>query len=104
VTFPGQPDDQLRAVHDGEIAVVHCAEAFLFEPGNRLRAARCLMCGERIGGYPAAIIGVAALAGEACRCGGIVSDVFLIHAAHLPTDPDTLQGAIHRALHCACHD
>jgi hypothetical protein len=85
---------------DGEIAIVHCTESFAFAPGNRLRAAGCLICGELVGHHSVAIIGAAALAGDPCRCGGIVSDVFLIHATHLPLAPEDLQAAIHRGLHC----
>jgi hypothetical protein len=84
----------------GDIAVVHCTEAFIFTPGNRLRAAHCLLCAELIGGEPATLIGAAALAGDACLCGGVVSDVFLLHAAHMPVDAPALQAAIHRGLHC----
>lgn len=84
----------------GHIAIVYCNEPFAFEAGHRMRAANCLICREAIGGQPAAVIGAAALAGEACQCGGIVSDVFLAHAEHFPMDPDALQAAISRGLHC----
>lgn len=97
-----QPTEQtpVYLAEDGEIAIVHCTEAFTFPPGNRLRISRCLVCGLMIGGDPAAIIGAAALAGEPCRCGGIVSDVFLIHAGHLPLTPVALKAAIERGLEC----
>lgn len=101
MTVPYHSGHQPHTVALGEIAIVHCAEAFLFEPGNRLRASQCLFCSQMIGDQPAAIIGAAALIGEPCRCGGIVSDVFLIHACHLPTTDAALQAAITRGLQCS---
>ena len=89
-----------RSVATGALAVVHCPEAFTLDPGHRLRAAHCLICRQLIGGQPAAVIGVAALGGEACTCGGVISDVFLIHAVHLPINPTELQTAIHRGIQC----
>jgi hypothetical protein len=100
VTTPPPPVSPAYLAAPGDIAIVHCCEAFVFPPGNRLRAANCLICGDMIGHRPAAIIGAAALAGDPCRCGGIVSDVFLIHATHLPMPPADLQAALHRGLHC----
>jgi len=88
----------------GDVAVVLCTDAFIFSPGNRLRAASCMLCGALIGGEPATIVGAAALAGDACQCGGVVSDVFLLHAGHMPVDAPVLQAAIHRGLHCHHHD
>lgn len=85
----------------GQVAIVYCNEAFTFDPGHRMRASHCLICSECIGGEPAAVVGAAALMGEACRCGGIVSDVFLVHAAHLPLPPAELQAAIRRGLECS---
>lgn len=89
------------AVDDtGQIAIIYCNEAFTFAPGHRMRAAHCLICGECIAGQEATVLGAAALAGEACRCGGLVSDVFLAHAGHFPIPPAQLQAAIHRGLEC----
>ena len=91
----------LPAVDDhDQVAIVYCNQSFTFDPGHRMRAAHCLICGEMIGGQSVGVIGAAALAGEACRCGGIVSDVFLIHADHMPMPPTELQAAIHRGLEC----
>ena len=84
----------------GHIAIIYCNEAFTFDPGHQMRAAHCFICTEFIGGQPATVIGAAALAGEACRCGGIVSDVFLAHAGHFPMPPDQLQAAIKYGLGC----
>ncbi len=85
---------------DGDLAVVHCADAFQFAPGHRMRAANCLICQRLIGDQPATIVGAAALADNACECGFIVSDVFLIHADHLPMCADHLEAAINRGLQC----
>ncbi len=85
----------------GQVAIVYCNEAFAFGPGHRMRAARCLVCGECIGGQSATVIGAAALAGEACNCGGVVSDVFLAHAGHFPMPPAELQAVIRRGLECS---
>ena len=84
----------------GQIAIIYCNEAFTFDPGHRMRAARCLICGECIGGQAATVLGAAVLAGEACRCGGLVSDVFLAHAEHFPMPPAELHAAIRRGLEC----
>jgi hypothetical protein len=90
-----------RSVDDsGHIAIVYCNEAFTFEAGHRMRAARCLICRECIGGDEVSVIGAAALAGEACQCGGIASDVFLAHAVHFPMPSADLQAAIRRGLEC----
>lgn len=87
----------------GQIAIVYCNEAFTFDPGHRMRAAKCLICAEMIGGQEAVVIGAAALAGEACRCGGLVSDVWLGHADHFPMPPAELQAAIRRGLECSAN-
>lgn len=89
-----------RAAADGALAVLHCAEAFTLAPGHRMRAAHCLICRRLIGGQAATVIGVAALAGEACACGGVVADTFLIHAVHLPIGASQLTAAIHRGIQC----
>lgn len=89
-----------RSVATGALAVVYCPEAFTLEPSHRLRAAHCLICRQLIGGQPATVVGVAALAGEACTCGGVVSDVFLLHAVHLPIGDEQLTAAIHRGIQC----
>ena len=89
---------------DGALAVCHSAQSFTLAPGHRMRAAKCLICHLLIGAGQAAVIGVAALTGDACRCGGIVSDLYLIHASHVPMDPDALAAAVHRGLACpTCH-
>src|SRR6185312_9652760 len=100
---PTQPMVPPAVDDTGHIAIVYCNEAFTFDPGHRMRAAHCLICDDLIGGQAAAVIGAAALAGEACRCGGIVSDVFLAHADHFPMPPAALQAEIHRALECGAN-
>jgi hypothetical protein len=97
---PPPPTSPANLALPGEIAIVHCTESFVFPPGNRMRAARCLVCSEMIAHRPFAIVGAAALAGDPCSCGGIVSDVFLIHASHLPLSPAALQAALRRGLQC----
>jgi hypothetical protein len=100
MTTPPAAEWLARAVEPGDVAIVHCPETFTFLPGSRQRAAGCLLCGEMIGGRPVKVIGAAALAGDPCRCGGIVSDVFLIHADHYPLSAADLQAAIRRGLEC----
>lgn len=100
MTLPQRIPGASQPVEEGDIAIVHCAESFVFAPGNRMRAARCLVCQEFLGDRSATIIGAAALAGQPCRCGGVVSDVFLVHADHLPMEPAGLQAALHRGLQC----
>ena len=100
MTTPAAPPP-LRAVADGEMAVlIVCREPFTFALGHPMRSARCVICLEKIGAQPATVLGAAALAGKACRCGGIVSDAFLAHAAHLPMPSADLQAAMTRGLRC----
>lgn len=89
---------------EGSLAVCHSAQSFTLTSGHRMRAAKCLICHLLIGSGQAVLVGVAALAGDACRCGGVVSDLFLVHASHIPMDADDLAGAVHRGLACpVCH-
>ena len=83
-----------------EVAVVYAADTFTFEQGSRMRTAKCLVCDQAIGGGAAAVVGVAALDGAPCICGGIVSDVYLVHADHMPLNPVALRTAITRGLGC----
>lgn len=101
MTPPTEPMVTPHVDDRGQVVIVYCNEAFTFDPGHRMRAARCLICGDLIGGLSAAVVGAAALMGEACRCGGIVSDVFLVHADHFPVPPAELQAAIRRGLECS---
>lgn len=101
MTPPTEPMVMPSVDQSGHIAIIYCNEAFLFDAGHRMRAARCLVCRECIGGRQATVIGAAALAGEACACGGIVSDVFLAHADHFPMPPAELQATIRRGLECS---
>lgn len=89
-----------RAAYEDEVAVVFCREAFTFEAGSRMRSAKCLVCDEPIGGRQAAVVGVAAVNGAPCLCGGIVSDVFLMHLDHMPINQATFEAAINRSLKC----
>lgn len=103
MTADPEPVGPAAVVGDYGVAIVHCAEAFTFVAGHRLRAASCLVCGQLIGGQFATLIGAAALMGDPCTCGGVVSDVFLVHADHLPMDSAELQAAITRGLQCDGH-
>ena len=89
-----------RAAPEGTMAVVHCGEPFLLDPGHRLRAAPCLVCRKAIGAQAATVIGVAPLAGAACECGALTSDVFLVHYSHLPIRSPQLARAIAAAVQC----
>lgn len=101
--IPPPPPDGIDLALPGDIAIVHCAESFVFQPGNRLRAATCLVCKTMIGGEAAAIVGAAALAGEPCVCGGVASDVFLIHHTHLPLPEAVFRDVLRRGLECTIH-
>lgn len=101
MTPPTEPMVAPNVDDRGHVAIVYCNEAFTFDAGHRMRAAHCLICRQCIGGQAAAVVGAAALLGEACECGGIVSDVFLVHASHLPMPPAELQAAIRRGLECS---
>lgn len=104
VAWLSPPRGPVEEAADGSLAVCHSAQSFTLTPGHRMRAAKCLICHLLIGSGQAVLLGVAALAGSACRCGGVFSDLFLIHASHMPMDPDDLAAAIHRGLACGtCH-
>ena len=83
-----------------EVAVVHASDTFVFESGSRMRTTLCLVCNQAVGPHPVAIIGVAALDGAPCSCGGVTADVYLIHTSHMPVNPVMLRTAITRALGC----
>ena len=101
---PAAPDAPANEAADGALAVCHSAQPFTLTPGHRMRAAKCLICHLLIGAGQAALAGVAALAGNSCRCGGVASDLFLIHASHMLMDTDDLAAAVHRGLACpVCH-
>lgn len=100
MTEDGRPADLPRAAAPGQLAVLHCAEPFTLTAGHRLRAARCLVCREVIGGQAVTVIGVAALTEDPCSCGAVTSDTFLVHAGHLPLLPGQLATALHRGLNC----
>lgn len=95
-----RPVPPVRVARIGELAVVHSIESFTFTSGHPLRAANCMFCHMIIGGDQVAIIGLAGLAGDACDCGAIIGDVYLIHAAHFPVDPDKITVALRRAHSC----
>ena len=104
VTWGFPADGPADEAVDGSLAVCHSAQPFTLAPGHRMRAAKCLTCHLLIGSGQAVLVGVAALAGSACRCGGVVSDLFLVHASHMPMDADDLANAVHRGLACTvCH-
>lgn len=83
-----------------EVAVVYSPQPFTFPPGSRMRTTRCLMCGASIGGDAVVVLGIAALDGAPCSCGGIVSDTFLLHMAHMPIPTMELKMALARAIAC----
>jgi hypothetical protein len=89
-----------RAVRDGDLAVVNSIEAFTLAAGHRMRAASCMLCHEAIGGKRVAVIGLAGLAGDACQCGGITGDLFVIHASHFPVDPQVITAALRAGVSC----
>ena len=104
VTWGFPPGGSVTEAAEGSLAICHSAQPFTLVAGHRMRAAKCLVCHLLIGSGQAVLVGVAALAGSACRCGGVVSDLFLVHASHMPMDADDLANAVHRGLACTvCH-
>lgn len=89
-----------RIARPGDLAVVNSIEAFTLAPGHPLRGATCMFCHQLIGSARIAVIGLAGLGGDACSCSAITSDVFLIHAAHFPVDPDEISAALRKAVSC----
>lgn len=65
-----------------------------------MRSTPCLICREAVAGEPIMVVGIAAFDGDACACGVIGSDVYLLHSAHLPLTYDTLTSTIDNALTC----
>lgn len=97
---PTSPMTQPLTGEDAYIAIIYCNEPFRFADGHQMRAANCLVCGQPVGGETVTVIGAAALAGVACKCGGVVSDAFIAHAAHFPMPPAELHTAIRSGLEC----
>jgi hypothetical protein len=89
-----------RTVWTGDLAVVNSIEAFVLGSGHQLRGACCLLCAQLIGKRKVAIIGLAGLAGDACQCGAVCGDLFLIHAAHFPVDPQVIERALRQGMSC----
>ena len=89
-----------RTVRVGDLAVVNSIECFTLASGHPLRGAPCLLCRQVIGSARVAVIGVAGLAGDACQCGTVTGDVFLIHAAHFPVPPAQITAALRAGLAC----
>lgn len=89
-----------RTAHVGDLAAVNSIESFILARGHQLRGANCVLCRNVIGGYRVAVIGLAGLAGDACRCGAICGDLFLIHAHHFPANPDDIEDALRTAMVC----
>lgn len=85
----------------GDLAIISGSREFTLISGHPTRGAPCLVCREAIGGDPAMVVGLAALDGEACSCGTVVSDVYLVHSAHLPLTDALFITAISGALACA---
>jgi hypothetical protein len=100
VTPPERINTQPRMALPYEVAIIYSAQTFTFESGHRMRTAKCLVCNLVIGESAVAVFGVAALDGAPCTCGGIVSDVFLIHTDCTPVTRTALQAAITRSLEC----
>lgn len=100
MSTPDNSADLDIVVDDGDVAVLYCPAAFQLAPVHPMRKAHCVICGEMIGGQYATIVAIGALAGDACQCGGVVADAFLLHADHLPMSAEQLQEAVGRALHC----
>lgn len=86
------------AARDGELVVVHAADPFTLAPGHPMRGAHCLVCHLVIGGALATVIGVGTLGGRACDCSAVYSELFLLHAVHMPMMPAQLEAAIRRGL------
>lgn len=89
-----------RTAHDGDLAVVNSIEAFVFAVEHPMRGALCVFCHLPVGTQKVAVIGLAALADDACDCGAISSDLFLIHAHHFPADPKQIEAVLRRAMSC----
>ena len=71
-------------------------------PGDRLRAAPCLMCGEAIGAALAQVVLLAHLPSGPGARGRLVTRGYLIHAQHKPREPQALHRAAHRLENPGC--
>lgn len=82
------------------IAIVHCGQAFSLGDGHPMQDMTCLLCGRFVNSDPVTVIGVTPLTGYGRNCSCVHSDLFLVHADHLPTEAEVLQVAITRGLQC----
>lgn len=100
MTTTRRPAAKRLAATAGTLPALISPKPFQLEPGHPLTASRCLVCRLALGVQLATAVGVGVLAGDPCGCGRITSDVFLIHAIHLPLSHDQLADAIARGLNC----
>ncbi len=83
-----------------QVVVIAHHGLYLFDPGHRIRAGKCLTCRQPIGDQAAVLVTVVSFAQELCDCSCVEGDTFLMHAGHLPMPRETLTAAVSRALHC----
>lgn len=91
---------QLPEADASTLMVVSSQGLFTFEAGHPMRRANCLACRRVLDGATVAVIGAAALAGEACPSGCVSADVFLVHADCFPTDGEAVIGLVALGLQC----
>jgi hypothetical protein len=82
---------------DGQLVTNIGAAAFTLAPGHPMRSAPCVICRVPVLGHEVTIAGVTALAGQACSCGALPAEQFLMHAGHRPLRPGQLTDAAHHA-------
>lgn len=80
-------DGTLPEVPDGTLVTLTTEGPFTLAPGHPMRGTACLVCRRAIGGEVAAVIGLAALSGEACRSGCVAAEAYLLHSHCFPADP-----------------
>ena len=106
---PGYVPSSARDWPAGEVTTLSSLNAFASVsgpvyviPGDRLRAAPCLMCGQAIGDAAAQIVLLAHLPSAPNGHGRLVTRGYLIHAEHRPRKSKALHEAVHRLENPRC--
>jgi hypothetical protein len=81
-------------VTDERMIIISTGYGVTFAAGHRMRAARCPVCQELIGGRTAMIAGFADLGKEPCGCRYIAAAAFLLHAGCSPQDQDDMAAIV----------